>query len=148
MSRTFLIAFPKKEQAETFLKVVEIHYAHCKKMELLAFKQKLLDSSKIEHTFYWVCCKLGFNMGIENFSKKMGKTLDHCKFFMLRTIPENIEEDEEVLNSLKSILQTLYENESGFTTLEDLINNEHARSQYNNNNNEGSATKKRKINFD
>lgn len=144
MSRTFLIGYSKVEDAKLFCDIIDIHYGHTK-MQVNTMKTILTDEHKIEHTFYWVLCKLGFNMALQSLKEKCGNALLKCKYFLFRNITENIETDEEVIKSLKFVLQTLYENNAGFTTLPDLLEKEQKRKDYTQ---EQSGSKKRKYNFD
>lgn len=143
MSRVLVFAFTKKEYAENLIQVVEALYGHTK-MQVTGFKHALNDDNNVEHLFYWVLLKLGFNLNYESIKSKFGKAAEKSKWLIIRNIQGDIESDEEI-NNLKNILQILYTNNAGLTTLEELVAKETSRKEYHDN---FQASKKRKINFD
>lgn len=144
MSRTLVFAFAAESIAKEFVQLVDILYGHTK-LQLTTFKLELFDNNKFGHLYFWVVLKLGFNMGYESMIKKFGLPLTKTKYVLIRNIPENIEEDEQSIIHLKEILQILFTNRAGLTTMEELLEAEKKQKEYREN---ASTSKKRKLNFD
>lgn len=149
MSRSILIAFASQESAQKFEDIVECVYGQTS-YEIMGFKTILIDDLKVEHTFYWVCLKLGFNMGYATMKTKFGKAIMRSKYILLRNIPENFESHgNEIKEKLKITLQTLFENDAGLTTFAELLELEAQRKQYNNNGGSSQPPAKRsRISYD
>lgn len=146
MSKAFVIGFTKKETPAILAELVDIHYGHTK-YQLNSFMLSVKDGQMIEHTFYWIVLKLGFNMSMETLASKFGKPIQAAKYFINRNIDGNIEEDEELITRLKHSLQVMFENDAGMTSFADLLEVEKKRKAYQANSNSGEPSKKRKLNF-
>lgn len=151
MSRTLLLAFTTKDAAEEFQSVVEFTYGHTR-LQMIGFKTELEGALKEIHTFYWIALKLGFNMAYSSMSNKFGESIRKCKYCMVRSINENLEDLEDVvLDQLKKGLQLCYKNKAGFSTFDELLTQEQNRSDWQKSYGAGTsaaASKKRKLNFD
>lgn len=151
MSITLLLAFTTKDAAEEFQSIVEFTYGHTR-LQMIGFKTDLEGSLHETHTFYWIALKLGFNKAYSSMSNKFGDSIRKCKYCMVRSINENLEDlEESVLEQLKKGLQLCYKNKAGFSTFDELLTQEQSRTDWQKNYGTGTssaASKKRKLNFD
>lgn len=144
MSKTFLIAYSSVEFAEAFNTILNIHYGHTK-IQSCGMRTTLKDDKGFEHTYFWILVKLGFNISFNSLKQKFGNSITRSKYFLVRNISDDINEmSEDALNELKSNIQLLYINNAGFSTFDELLEQETKRFEYK----EAEKTnKKRKLTF-
>lgn len=147
MSNALVLAFTNKEPAEQVAKVIDALYGHTR-YEIKVKRHSLKDKVGVDHEFYWVLVKFGFNMSVSSMVEKFGVNFKRAKYCLLRPLKRVDDEDDDTESPdvvrLFQTLQILYENEAGLTTIDSLLAAEQRRRDYN----ASQTSKKRKLTYD